>query len=399
MKHQWRFRGNEIKYINEVLVSGETSSTGGNFNNRFEKLFAEKVGAKFAVTFNSGTSTLHAALDALDVKFGDEVIVPPITVISNFDVIIASNAVPVFVDVDPYTYNLDINDLESKITKKTKAIMPISVYGLSCDLDPIMEIAKKYNIGVINDAAEAHGSTYNNRLLGGIADITSYSTENTKHITTGDGGIVVTNEEHLATKMRKFGSLGYALMKAGEGRIRLDKSIFQDPSYKRHDSYALNYRMPEVAAAVGLAQTERLEEFINLRISIGELMRDVASSSDLLIPQKKIEGCQNTYWTFAARMMNNEIKWQEFRSKFIEFGGESIFGCWALTYDEPVVSEGYYKKHNPILYEKLNFEKGTCPNAETIQPQLMLFPTNYETVDEGQMQAEALSKTLKYFDN
>ena len=399
MKHQWRFRGNEIDYIKEVLISGEGSSTAGNFNNEFEKLFASKVGAKYGVTFNSGTSTLHAALDALDVRHGDEVIVPPITVISNFDVIIASNAVPVFVDVDPYTFNIDINDLKSKITKKTKAIMPISVYGLSCDLDPIMEIAKENNIGVINDAAEAHGSTYKNKPIGGIADITSYSTENSKHITTGDGGIITTNDEELATRMRKFGSLGYAAMKANEGRIRLDKSVFQDPSYKRHDSYGLNYRMPEVAAAVGLAQTERYEEFVERRVSLGKLMREVSEDSKIVLPQKKIEGSKNTYWTFAARLVNPEIKWQDFRSKFIEFGGESIFGCWALTYDEPVVEKGFYKTHNPMLYNDLVFSHGICPNAEKIQPQLMLFPTNYQKIEEGEIQAEALSKTIRYYEN
>ena len=348
MKHQWRFRGNEIDYIKEVLISGEGSSTAGNFNNEFEKLFASKVGAKYGVTFNSGTSTLHAALDALDVRHGDEVIVPPITVISNFDVIIASNAVPV---------------------------------------------------GVINDAAEAHGSTYKNKPIGGIADITSYSTENSKHITTGDGGIITTNDEELATRMRKFGSLGYAAMKANEGRIRLDKSVFQDPSYKRHDSYGLNYRMPEVAAAVGLAQTERYEEFVERRVSLGKLMREVSEDSKIVLPQKKIEGSKNTYWTFAARLVNPEIKWQDFRSKFIEFGGESIFGCWALTYDEPVVEKGFYKTHNPMLYNDLVFSHGICPNAEKIQPQLMLFPTNYQKIEEGEIQAEALSKTIRYYEN
>ena len=397
MKHQWRFRGNELKYIEEVLVSGETSSTGGNLSNRFENLFAETVGAKYAVTFNSGTSTLHAALDALGVGYKDEVIIPPITVISNFDVVIAMNAVPVFADVDKETFNIDPEDIRKKITPRTKAIMPVSLYGLSCDIDEINAIAQENGIGVINDAAEAHGSTYKDKQIGSLTDITSYSLENTKHITTGDGGIVVTNSEEYATKMRKFGSLGYASMKAGEGRIKLDKSVFQDPSYKRHDAFALNYRLAEVAAAVGLAQTERYEEFIGLRESIGECFYDVCQGSKILVPQKKIDGSRNTYWTFGARLLPKDIAWQDFRKKFIDFGGESIFGAWALTYNEPIVSEGAYKKFNPELYGSIKYEEGICPNAELIQPYLMQFPTNYQTLEEGQAQADALSKTLNYY--
>lgn len=143
MNNQWRFTGNELKYVSDVIASGEGSSTSGNYNSLFEEAFAAKAGAKYAVTFNSGTSTLHAALHALGVGYGDEVIIPPVTVISNFDVTIAANAIPVFADIDPETFNICPKDIERKITSKTKAIMPVSLYGLSCDLGPIMDIAKK----------------------------------------------------------------------------------------------------------------------------------------------------------------------------------------------------------------------------------------------------------------
>ena len=187
MNNQWRFQGNELKYVTDVLASGEGSSTSGNYNTLFERLFAEKVNAKYAVTFNSGTSTLHAALNAVGVSHGDEVIMPPVTVISNFDVTISCNAIPVFADVNKDTFNIDPKDIERKITSKTKAIMPVSLYGQSCDLESIMNIAKKYNLLVINDAAEAHGATHNNKPIDDYAHITSYSTENSKHIATGDG--------------------------------------------------------------------------------------------------------------------------------------------------------------------------------------------------------------------
>lgn len=397
MKNTWRFTGNELNYIREVIDSGFGSGTSGGMNNRFETAFAEKVGAKYAITFNSGTSTLHAALFALGVRAGDEVIVPPLTVISNVDVIFAQNAVPVFADIDPRTFNIDPDDIRRKITSRTKCIMPVSLYGLSCDLDPIMELGRKHGIGVINDAAEAHGATYKGRPIAGIADITSYSTENSKHIATGDGGIVVTNNEQYAVAMRKFGSLGYAAMKSGDGRIRINKDIFQDPNYRRHDSLGLNYRMPEVAAALGLAQTERMEHFINLRVGIAELYSDAVRGCDYLVPQHTPDGWLNTYWTFTVKYERTDVSWQDFRRKYVEFGGDGIYAAWALSYDETLMAEGHYKKHCPVIYRDLEYPRGICPVAEEIQPKLMQFVTNYGSLEEARPKAEALRQTIKFF--
>jgi len=397
MRNTWKFGEKEFKYIREVLDSGFGSGTSGNMNNRFEKAFAEKVGAKYAVTFNSGTSTLHAALDAVGVEAGDEVIIPPLTVISTGVVILAQNAIPVFADVDPDTFNIDPKDVERKITEKTKAIIPVSLYGLSCDLDPLMEFAEKYNIYVINDAAEAHMAVYKGRPIAEIAHITSYSLENSKHITTGDGGIVVTNNEEFAIKMRKFGSLGYAALKSGDGRIRLNKDIFQDPNYKRHDSFGYNYRMPEVSAAVGLAQLERIEYFINLRIEIAKMYREVIEDCDYLIPQKVPDGYVNTYWTYAVKYERRDVSWQDFRKKYIEFGGDGIYAAWALTYEETLFASEVYKKRCPWIYKNLSYPRGICPIAERIQPKLMQFVNNYGSIEEAKPKVEALRKTIEFF--
>jgi perosamine synthetase len=397
MKNTWRFTANELNYVREVIDSGFGSGTSGGMNNRFETAFAQKVGTQYAITFNSGTSTLHAALYALGVHAGDEVIIPPLTVISNVDVIFAQNAVPVFADIDPRTFNIEPEDIRRKITPRTKCIMPVSLYGLSCDLDPIMEIAREHGIGVINDAAEALGATYKGRPMAPIADITSYSTENSKHIATGDGGIVVTDNEEYAIAMRKYGSLGYAAMKSGDGRIRINKDIFQDPSYKRHDSLGLNYRMPEVAAALGLAQTERMEHFVNLRVGIGELYLEALQGCDYLIPQRTPKGWLNTYWTFAAKYEREDVSWQQFRKKYIEFGGDGIYAAWALSYEETLMAEGHYKKHCPVIFDKLQYPRGICPNAEAVQPKLMQFVTNYGSVDEARPMADALRRTIQFF--
>tara|TARA_B100001142_G_scaffold35458_1_gene31253 strand:+ start:1415 stop:2611 length:1197 start_codon:yes stop_codon:yes gene_type:complete len=397
MKNTWRFSGNEMEYLREVVDSGFGSGTSGSMNNRFETAFAEKVGAEYAITFNSGTSTLHAALYAMDVFAGDEVIVPPLTVISNVDVIFAQNAIPVFADIDPNTFNIDPEDIKKKITPKTKAIMPVSLYGLSCDLDPIMQIAREHNIGVINDAAEAHGSLYKGRRIAEIADITSYSTENSKHITTGDGGIVVTNNEDFAIKMRKFNSLGYAAMTSGDGRIRINKDIFQNPNYSRHDDVGLNYRMPEVAAALGLAQTERLEFFINLRISIAEMFDQAIGNCNFFRPQLTPNDYLNTYWTYTVVYENEDVSWEDFRKKYVELGGDGIYAAWKLSYEETVMSSGEYKKVAPFYYDKLDYPRGICPVAEELQPKLMQFVTNYGSVEEALPYVEALEKTLDYF--
>ena len=398
MKNTWRFGEREFNYVREVLDSGFGSSTSGNMNNRFEAAFAAKEGATYGVTFNSGTSTLHASLDAVGVGYGDEVITAPLTVISNLNVILAQNAIPVFADIDPDTFNIDPTDVARKITPRTKAIMPIALYGLSPDLDPLMELGKKYGIAVINDAAEACGCYYKGRRMGEIADITSYSTENSKHITTGDGGIIITNNEEYAKKTRKFGSQGYAALKASDSRIRSNKDIFQDPNYKRHDSFGYNYRMPEVAAALGVAQTERMEFFLKLRADIAKMYLDVVKDCEYLVPQKVPEGYNNTYWTVAMRYERTDVPWQEFRHKFIDFGGDGIYAAWALLYHETSITSGVWKKRCPPLYDKINFPmRGLCPNAESVQPKIMQFVNNYGSMDEASPMVEALAKTIKHF--
>lgn len=395
MKNTWRFTDREMNYVREVLDSGFGSGTSGSMNNRFEQALAEKVGAKFAVTFNSGTSTLHAALDAVGVGYGDEVITTPLTVISNLDVILAQNAVPVFADINPDTFNIDPDEVARKITPRTKAIMPVSLYGLSCDLDPLMELGRKHGIAVINDAAQAFGTMYKGRPIAGIADITSYSLENSKHITTGDGGIVVTSNPAYAEAMRKFGSLGYAALKATDGRIRSNKDIFQNPNYKRHDAFGYNYRMPEVAAAVGLAQTERMDFFLKLRADIAAMFLDAAKKADYLVPQKVPEGYNNSYWTVAFRYERKDVTWQDFRFKYIDFGGDGIYAAWALLHHETMVSSGAWKKRCPPLYDGVSFPG--FPNAEMVQPKIMQFVNNYGSTEEAEAQVDALRKTIAHF--
>ena len=283
------------------------------------------------------------------------------------------------------------------ITPKTKAIMPVSLYGLSANLTALSNIAKSHQLPLINDAAQAFGAICSSKNINELADITSYSLENSKHITTGDGGIVVTDNEDLAVSMRKFGSLSYSAMKAGDGRIRLNKSIFQDPSYSRHDDVGLNYRMPEVAAALGLAQVERVDMFINKRIQNASLLDDVASTCDWLTPQMTPDNYKHSQWTYVVRICRDDIDWYEFKERFNQFGGDGPFGCWKITYQEDLFTQRAYHKLNPSLYAHLEYPDGLCPIAESIQPKLLQFPTNQGSASEIQQQCDALEKTIQSF--
>ena len=397
MRNTWRFTGNELNYLKEVISGDMISSTSGNMNQRFEEAFAKYCGTKYAVTFNSGTSTLHAALHACDVRAGDEVIIPPLNVIASASVILAQGAIPIFADVDENTWNMCPKSAENLITERTKALIPVDLYGLSVDLDKYAEISKKYNVPIINDAAEAFGATCKNRKMDSLADITSYSLENSKHITTGDGGILVTNNEEMAVNMRKFGSLSYSAMKAGDGRIRINKLIFQDPNYSRHDDIGLNYRMPEVAAALGLAQLERIDFFINKRIENASILREALSECDWLKEQKCDEGYKHTQWTFVLRILRDDINWKEFQKRFNSFGGDGPYACWKITYLEDLFTKKAYEKVNRNIYKKIEYKKGLCPISEKIQPRLIQLPTNQGSKEEVIAQRDALHKTINSF--
>jgi len=393
----WRFDEREYKYVKEVLDSGFASGTTGNMNSRLERAFASRFRMKYAITFNSGTTTLHAALKALGVGYGDEVIMPALTVAMCMNAILYCNAIPVVADVIPDTFLLDPADVRRKITKRTKAIMPVHLYGQVCNMTEIMKIAKEYKLEVVEDCAQCYMGTHKGKIGGTMGDVGSWSFENSKHITTGDGGIIACNDEKLAERIRKLGTLGFRNATATSGKVRIDKNIFQNPSYKRHDMLAFNYRLPEVAAAVGLAQLEKLDWFIKKREKMAQLYSEAISGCDWLKPQLTCEGDRNTYYTFAVRFLRKDIKWMEVRKKHIKYGGDGIYAAWALVYQEDSIEDIKKFLKSTKLDNRLVTDKGICPNAEMIQPQLMQFTTNQKDEEEMKQQADALYKTVKYF--
>jgi len=395
MKDTWRFNGNELNYLMQVLNSGEVAGMSGSSNQNFERKFADKVNAKYGITFNSGTSTLHAALHALNVRAGDEVIVPALTVIANLHVIIAQGAVPIFADIDLESFNIDPIDVERKITERTKAIMLVPLYGLPCDYDSFLKISKRTGVPIINDAAQSPLAKYKGKDIASIFDITSFSFDATKHMSTGDGGMITTNSEETAVLIRKFGCLGYSTLQAGDGRVRIKKEVFQNPDFSRHNDIGLNYRMSEFQAAVGLAQLERLDEFIKLRQKIASIYLDVLSESKIFVPQKESNESEHVYWTLALRLIDKNITWEKFRQKFVQNGGSGVYAAWKLLYQEDVFKTGRWMLNNPNIYK--NYKHYVCENAELVQGQIMQFPLNDSSVNDAMVNVDAFDKTLRYF--
>jgi len=398
LKNPTKYLGNELEYLKKVLQAESWSATGGSWNNALEKAFAKKFGVKYAVALNSGTSTLHAALEAGGVKPGDEVISPALTVIMDTTATIHAGAVPVYADIDPDTFNIDPRDVERKITKKTKAIIPVALYGLPPDMDPIMDLAKKHGLIVIEDNAQCVLSKYKGKLTGTIGQMASYSFENTKHISCGEGGMIITNDEKYAEMVRKIGGHGFKNLRAEEGRVRLNQDVFQNPNYKRHDVIGWNYRLPEFNAAIALAQLERIEELISLRVRSAEIFMEVMSETNYLVPQKTPAGYTNTYYTLGVKYEGKEkigVSWEDFRKTYIQEGGDGIYGAWSVPYLEPVMAERKYVDRNPDIYGKVKYKKGLCPAAEEVQQKIMQFKTNYRDINLAKVKAQVLSRTIK----
>jgi len=384
----WRFGKKEREYIDLTLLSGFSAGSCGTMNERVEDAFAKKMGKRFAITANSGTSTLHMTLNAFGVGRDDEVIIPSLTVGMCGFAVCHCNATPVYADVKRDTFLMDVEDIERKITSKTKAIMVVHMYGLMCDMSSIINLASKYNIPILEDSAQCFMATDNKgRISGTIGDVGSWSFENSKHITCGDGGILVTDDENLAIKMRQFGGVGYKNLAAKEGKVRISRDKFQDPDWERHNIIGYNYRLPEVCAAIMLAQLENLDNFVNLRQAMGKnyLKTISEAETDLLIPQVISKGYIHSYYTFAALFNGNAfgITWKEFRKKYMEFGGDGIYAANKILSSEPAFKD---------------IGRGDVPVAEVLQKNLMLFTTNQRDEEERQIQVNALKQTLVFFE-
>jgi len=272
--------GKEKEYVLDCINSGWISSNG-KYVNAFEESFANYCGAKYAVGVCNGTVALHLALTALGIKKGDEVIIPNFTMIASAFAVCYTGAIPVFVDVDSRTWNIDPKKIEEKITNKTKAIMPVSIFGHPCSMDDILILANKYNLKVIEDAAESHGAEYKGIKTGNLADITAFSFFANKNLTTGEGGMVVSNDLKLIEKCKYYKNLCFPV---------------DGPRNYIHDDIGFNYRISNLHSAIGLAQVEKADEYLNLRIKNAKLYNKYLKDLPGIIFQITEENVLNAHW-------------------------------------------------------------------------------------------------------
>jgi perosamine synthetase len=277
--------GREAEYVQECLASTWISSQG-HFIDDFERGFADFCGVRHAIATNNGTTALHLALVALGVGPGDEVIVPTLTYVASANVVRYCHATPVFVDSDPTTMNLAVEAVEAAITPRTKAIMPVHLYGHPADMDPLLEIAERHGIAVVEDAAEAHGAKYRGRPVGSIGTCASFSFFGNKIITTGEGGMVTTDDAALAARLRQF---------RGQGQDPERRYWFPVVGY--------NYRMTNVAAAIGCGQLQRVQEHIARRRSVWDWYQARLDGVPSIMRPQVESWAEPVNWLYTVRLL------------------------------------------------------------------------------------------------
>jgi perosamine synthetase len=325
--------GNEKRYLIECIDTGWISSEGP-FVERFEREFAARVDRKHGVAVTNGTAAIDSAVEVLGFAPGDEIILPTFAIISCINQIIRARIVPVLVDSDPQTWNMDISQVEAKITSRTRAIMVVHIYGLPVDLDPVLDIARRHGLRIIEDAAEMHGQTYKGHPCGSFGDISVFSFYPNKHITTGEGGMIVTNDDHLAAECRSLRNL-----------------CFQPQKRFRHDRLGWNFRMTNLQAAVGIAQLERLSEFVQRKRAMGAAYQSgLAYIPGLQLPLPQTDYGQNIYWVFGL-LLDIEVSFdaEEAMARLAKMGVGTRPFFWPM-HEQPVFqSIGLFDgEHYPV---------------------------------------------------
>jgi perosamine synthetase len=359
--------GNEKKYLAECIDSGWISSEGP-FVKKFEDAIALMAGRTYGVAVSNGTAAIDAAIQALDIGVGDEVILPAFTIISCVNQIIRAGAIPVLVDCDPLTWNMDVSSIELKVTKKTKAILVAHIYGLPVDMNPVLEVCKKYHLKLIEDAAEAHGQKYFDRPCGSFGDISTFSFYSNKHITTGEGGMVLTDNSLLAERL---------------GDLR---NLYMQPQRRFiHEELGWNLRMTNMQAAIGLAQTERLDYFLTKKKAIGARYQELFDGvENIQLPIHKTEYAENNYWVFGV-VLNDSL------------GANASIVMEALAKSDIGTRPFFWPMHKQPVLKRLGlFEGQSFPVSERIARQGFYLPSGIAlNLTDCEVVASKLIKILK----
>lgn len=345
--------GNEKKYLLECVETGWISSEGP-FIRKFEAQFAELLGRKHAIAVANGSMALDAAVAALGLRPGDEVILPSFTIISCAAAIVRCGAVPVVVDSDAQTWNIDVARIEEVITPRTKAVMVVHIYGLPCDMDPILALAKRYDLRIVEDAAEMHGQIYRGRPCGSFGDLSTFSFYPNKHITTGEGGMILTDSDELAEKCRGLRNLCF-----------IPEKRFV------HEELGWNMRMTNMQAALGVAQLERLSSFVERKRAMGALYTELLQGHPgLELPVVETSYARNIYWVYGMVLDESlDFDAKEAMRRLSEAGVGTRPFFWPMH-------------EQPVLRRMGWFAQTHCPVAERIARRGFYIPSGLALKEE-----------------
>ena len=344
----------EFKYVNNALSENAISGIYGEYIPEFEREFANFCDAKYAISCSNGTAALHLGLTAAGIKSGDEVLVSTLTNMATFFAVLYIGAKPVPIDIDPITLNIDPKQLEAKISSSTKAILVVHLFGHPCDMDPIIEIAKKNNLLVIEDCAEAHGALYKGKKVGAIGDVGCFSFFANKIITTGEGGIVTTNNEVIANKARSLKALAFGV-----------KNKFM------HQDLGFNYRMTNIQAAIGCGQMERADELVAKRRYVADFYsKRLKKYSEYLALPVELSYAKNSYWMYhiVIKKPYSQIR-EQLMNSLRNYGVETREGFVPANLQEIFIKAGWTKPED-------------CTNANSVAYSTFYLPSGPDISDD-----------------
>lgn len=356
--------GNELKYVTECIETGWISSEGP-YVKRLEEGMAQLTQRQQGIAVANGSAALDIAIKALGIGPGDEVILPTFTIISCAAAIVRQGATPVLVDSDPIIWNMAANQIEAKITSRTQAIMVVHLYGLPVDLDPILAIATKYNLAIIEDAAEMHGQTYKDKPCGSFGTLSTFSFYANKHITTGEGGMITTNDPQLAERCRSLRNL-----------------CFQPQQRFIHAELGWNYRLSNIQAAIGVAQLERLPAIVERKRAMGKQYTELLQDSELLQrPLPATDYAENIYWVYGL-VLQNETHWDA--KTLMQRLGEQKIGTRPF----------FWPMHEQPVFQQMGLFAGeSYPVAETLARRGFYLPSGLALTEK---QIQQVSQRLRY---
>ena len=357
------FGEREIELVTQAIRSQDLFCHSGTMCKELELRFARFYGASHAVASSSGTAAIHIALGALNPSPGDEIITAPITDAGTIVPILYQGAIPVFAEVDS-TYCMDPEDVERKITSRTRAILVVHLFGNPCDMDAMVDIARRRKVALIEDCSQAHCTSYKGKLLGQFGDIAAFSLQQSKHMTTGDGGMTITSRADLERRMMLFADKGWARRPGFGARI--------------YELLAPNYRMTELQGAVGLAQLDKVRGVVERRNELGTLLTRLISGAQGLRPAPLTPGGKHSYWLYALGMESFDAT--DFAKALSAEGvscgahyiGKPIFLCHEAVRDQRLYGDSHYPFDHPNTRPGIKYDDTTCPITQRVLDRMVL---------------------------